>query len=301
MHLLPVVGRFAHRMCLPPPGAVRSLRWGGMLLIGIVLITAGVPSSRLVAAELSIPTVMASAGDRVNASVVYSAQGATVAGLQFDLKYDRSVLTITATAGSATTGAGKSLTTAVLPNGNLRFLIFGFNQNVIADGIVVNLTIQVNPSSSAGPYTLGFFNTSGVAPTGKSVSISTHDGQIIIRDTTPPMITVSANPTTLWPPNGKMVPVTVSGTMTDNEPGGTGVNASTVAYAVTDEYGQVQPKGGVTLKADGSYSFIIQLQASRNGDDLDGRQYTITVSAQDNAGNKGSAATGVTVPHDQGH
>jgi hypothetical protein len=114
------------------------------------------------------------------------------------------------------------------------------------------------------------------------------------------VITVLANPTTLWPPNGKMVPVTVSGTMTDHESGGSGVNPSTAAYAVTDEYGQVQPSGSVPLGSDGSYSFAIQLQASRHGNDTDGRQYIITVTAQDNAGNTGSAATGVTVPHDQG-
>jgi hypothetical protein len=95
-----------------------------------------------------------------------------------------------------------------------------------------------------------------------------------------------------------MIPVTISGKITDAE---SGVNASTAAYAVIDEYRQVEPKGSVALKPDGSYSFTIQLQASRNGNDRDGRQYTITVSAQDNAGNKGSAATGVIVPHDQGN
>jgi IPT/TIG domain len=105
-------------------------------------------------------------------------------------------------------------------------------------------------------------------------------------DTAPPMITVAATPTSLWPPNGKMAPVTISGTAT---------------YTVTDEYGGVQPSGKVTLGSNGSYSFTIQLQSSRNGNDKDGRQYIITVSAQDNAGNKRSAATGVTVPHDQGH
>jgi hypothetical protein len=78
------------------------------------------------------------------------------------------------------------------------------------------------------------------------------------------------------------------------------VNANTATYVVTDEYGQVQPKGSVALRADGSYAFTIQLQASRNGNDTDGRQYIITVSAQDKAGNKGSAAIGVTVPHDLG-
>src|SRR5262249_27831900 len=116
-------------------------------------------------------------------------------------------------------------------------------------------------------------------------------------DKTPPVITVSANPTTLWPPNGNMLPVTVSGTITDTV---SGVQAGTASYAVTDEYGSVQPSGPITLGGNGSYALTIQLQASRNGDDLDGRQYTITISAQDNAGNTGSAATVVTVPHDQG-
>ena len=73
-----------------------------------------------------------------------------------------------------------------------------------------------------------------------------------------------------------------------------------MAYAVTDEYGHVQPSRRITLGATGSYAFVIQLQASRNGDDTDGWQYTMTVKAQDNAGNSGSAFTGATVPHDQG-
>lgn len=91
-----------------------------------------------------------------------------------------------------------------------------------------------------------------------------------------------------------MVPITISGTITDPTSG-----VSTATYAVKDEYGSVQPSGSVTL-VNGSYSFTIQLQASRNGNDQDGRQYTITVSVRDKAGNQRSAATGVTVPHDQG-
>ncbi len=116
-------------------------------------------------------------------------------------------------------------------------------------------------------------------------------------DVTLPVVTISATPATLWPPNGRMAPVVVSGTITD---AGSGVDVSTAAYAVTDEYRQVQPMGSVTLRSDGRYSFTIQLQASRNGNDQNGRQYTIIVSALDHAGNKGSAATGVTVPQNQG-
>jgi Bacterial Ig-like domain len=117
-------------------------------------------------------------------------------------------------------------------------------------------------------------------------------------DVTPPVVSVSASPSSLWPPNGKMVPVTVSGTITDTL---SGVNPSTAVFAVVDEYGLIQPSGPVSLGPGGSYSFIVLLQASRNGGDKNGRQYTITVSASDYAGNVGSAATIVTVPHDQGH
>ena len=117
-------------------------------------------------------------------------------------------------------------------------------------------------------------------------------------DTTPPVITLSATPKVLWPPNGKRVPVMISGTITDT---GSGVNVNSAAYAVKDEYGEVQPEGAITLGPGGAYSFTILLQASRLGTDLDGRRYTVTVRAKDNAGNGGSKTSVVTVPHDQGH
>jgi hypothetical protein len=69
------------------------------------------------------------------------------------------------------------------------------------------------------------------------------------------------------------------------------------AYQVIDEYGQVQPSGSVTLDEGGQYAFTVALPASRNGNDRDGRRYTITVSATDQAGNRGDALTLVTVPH----
>jgi hypothetical protein len=115
-------------------------------------------------------------------------------------------------------------------------------------------------------------------------------------DTTSPTITVVGNPTTLWPPNGKIVPVTVSGTITDL---GSGVNTSTAVYAVTDEYGILQPSGSVAVGPSGKYSFTIQLEASRRGDDPTGRHYTINVRAKDNAGTSGAASADVSVPHDR--
>ena len=113
-------------------------------------------------------------------------------------------------------------------------------------------------------------------------------------DITPPVITISATPKVLWPSNGRLVPVTVFGAITDM---GSGVNTKTVAYAVKDEYGVIQPSGAINLGPAGTYFFVVLLQASRRGEDLNGRHYTITVLAKDNAGNIGSKSTVVTVPH----
>jgi hypothetical protein len=113
---------------------------------------------------------------------------------------------------------------------------------------------------------------------------------------TPPNVSCTANPTTLWPPNGKSVLVTVSGTIT---PGTSPIVSA--AYAVTDEYGQVQPSGTITLRAGGSYSFGISLIAARNGNDPNGRTYTIMIGSKDTIGNLGFCSTVVTVPHDQGN
>jgi len=129
-------------------------------------------------------------------------------------------------------------------------------------------------------------------------NISPLVSQSVNIDLTPPKVNVSASPTTLWPPNGKMVSVTVSGSITDNL---SGVDPSKATFTVVDEYGSVQPSGALSLGAGGSYSFTVSLQASRNGTNKGGRHYTIMVSAQDLAGNFASASTVVTVPHDQGH
>jgi len=117
-------------------------------------------------------------------------------------------------------------------------------------------------------------------------------------DTTPPVITLAATPKVLWPPNGKLVPVTISGRITD---AASGVNASSAKFAVHDEYHLVQPHGTIALDPAGNYSFTILLQASRKGDDHDGRRYTIRVTAIDNAGNRGVKQTSVTVLHRRQH
>jgi len=110
-----------------------------------------------------------------------------------------------------------------------------------------------------------------------------------------PTVTAHSNTNTLWPPNGKSVPVTVSGTITDP----VSIVGSAVTYSVVDSEGQVQPSGSATVHANGSYSFTVSLVASRKGTDKSGRTYTITVTGANATGHSTTATVVVTVPHNQ--
>jgi hypothetical protein len=116
-------------------------------------------------------------------------------------------------------------------------------------------------------------------------------------DSTPPAITATPSVKTLWPANGKMVPVIISGSISD---GASGLASDSVRFSVTDEYAAVQPAGVVSTTPDGRYSVTVLLEASRKGTDQDGRTYSVIVTAVDRAGNQVSRSVSIVVPHDQG-
>jgi len=104
-------------------------------------------------------------------------------------------------------------------------------------------------------------------------------------DKTPPEVKLDANPKEIWPPNGKMVDVTVTGYATDD-------HLFSKELTVEDEYNLIEP----VISAFGQ---TIQLEAKRNGSDLDGRAYIIKAVAEDKAGNTTEKQTQVIVLHDQ--
>lgn len=133
--------------------------------------------------------------------------------------------------------------------------------------------------------------TVGVAAGG----VATFD---ITIDRIAPAGTIAADPALIWPPNNTMVTVTLSGTIQD---AGTGIESVTVR--VRDEYGRVEPSlqpvagGGVAMI---QFSRALQLEASRRGDDGNGRTYTIEAVATDRACNQTTLRTAVTVARDRG-
>ncbi len=111
---------------------------------------------------------------------------------------------------------------------------------------------------------------------------------IVIRDTTPPSIaTVTPSVTSLWPPNKRMVPVSIAVSATDL--------AGTPACSVS----RISANEGAASDVAITGPLSVALRADRNGNG-DGRIYTITVQCTDASGNASTHTTTVTVPHDHG-
>jgi Carboxypeptidase regulatory-like domain len=112
-----------------------------------------------------------------------------------------------------------------------------------------------------------------------------------------PQNSLSADPANLWPPDHEMVTITLSGRTTDS---GTGIRQ--ITFRVHDDYGLVEPAID-TVYASGETELnwvrTFELEAARNGNDRDGRVYTIEVTATDMACNAQTNVVRVTVPHDQ--
>jgi len=111
-----------------------------------------------------------------------------------------------------------------------------------------------------------------------------------VADTTPPVILgLSVTPDTLWPPDGKLVPVTVLVSSSDTcDP-----NPSCALTQITSD----EPITAADAQITGPLT--AQLAAKRLGS-ASGRLYTLTVQCTDASGNGATATATVSVSHDQG-
>ncbi len=166
--------------------------------------------------------------------------------------------------------------------------------------------IQTNNVPAGGPPTsadtsLLAFLTLGQHQVVVTVSDGAANGTcsttVAVVDTTPPVITsASASPNVLWPPNHKMVPITISVVATD-----LCASASCRIKSVTSNE-QIQHPGKKNKSPDWSTNgpLALQLRAERSGKSKNGRTYNVTVECTDPSGNASTRTVVITVPHDQG-
>jgi hypothetical protein len=110
----------------------------------------------------------------------------------------------------------------------------------------------------------------------------------IMRDAAPPTLACTASPSTLWPPNHKLVPVTTSVTVEDGLSGPAGFKLVSATSSESDPASDVQ---GWTV-SDPDTSGL--LRAERSGG-LGHRTYTLTYQGSDAAGNSANCNLAVTV------
>ena len=193
----------------------------------------------------------------------------------------------------------------------------GSDQTVYVDDLCqAQVTLDGSRSSDPDGDTLtytwegSFGQVDGVNPTVTlglgihDITLTVNDGElsdtdtvrIVVEDNTPPSIdAISASPDMIWPPNHKMVPVTISVSVFDN----CDTNPTSQIISITSN----EPENGL---GDGDTApdweitgdLTASLRAERAGKGS-GRVYTITVRCTDHAGNSADREVTVTVPHDQ--
>jgi hypothetical protein len=134
------------------------------------------------------------------------------------------------------------------------------------------------------------------ALTQASTNVASCSFTVTVQDTEPPAITdVRLSKSLLWPPNHKLVNVTVNYEDSDNcDP------SPDCALTVTSNEA-LNGNGDGNTSADWEVvdAHHVKLRAERSGQG-DGRTYTITITCTDQSGNSASADVTVGVPHDKG-
>src|SRR5206468_12470353 len=79
---------------------------------------------------------------------------------------------------------------------------------------VTGLTDRGGGADASGPYPLGATPVTFTA-TDASGNVTSCSTSVIVRDTTPPSLTLTADQSALWPPNHRLVPVRIGWQVSD--------------------------------------------------------------------------------------
>ena len=126
------------------------------------------------------------------------------------------------------------------------------------------------------------------------------DSSVTVIDTTAPCIAPVPSATILWPPNHKMVDITIVANGSDNSGGQVTLAASVSSNEPEDGLGDGDLSPDWTTPVIDQVNGIVTLQLrAERSDSGNGRVYTITITATDASGNSSQASLQILVPHDQ--
>jgi hypothetical protein len=202
--------------------------------------------------------------------------------------------------GTVTAECGTAAEVTVLvadPEGDALTIVWSVNGAVV----------QTNTVAASSPPVAANLTLTRVLPLGTNVvylmvtDTATNTAScatlVTVVDTTPPVIvTAAATPNVLWPPDHKLVPISVSADVTDT--------CGPTTWKIT----RVRSSEAVNGRGDGNTSpdwaitgaHTLKLRAERSGGNS--RTYTITIQAKDQSGNLSQTKSiTVTVPKSQGN
>jgi hypothetical protein len=146
--------------------------------------------------------------------------------------------------------------------------------------------------------------TVGLRVTDRLGESSVAMSRVIVADTVAPALSVRATPDTLWPPNHRMIDVTLHWQATDVCDPHPAVTVTTVTSSEPDD--APGPDDGTTTGDIGAVATpapgtaVVTLRAERAGNGP-GRTYHVTLAATDASSNTGKATATIMVPHDARH
>lgn len=179
-----------------------------VLVLVMLAAMIALPAAAATNPEIVAGTASGQAGASVALPVMFTAGTTGVGSLQFDLILPSSITYAgSSTAGSAATGANKSVDAATI-SGGVRVLIGGLNQSVIPSGDLVSILLNLPSGISPGQYTITPSNVVLSDVNANAVSSTVAGGSVTVTGTAASTSTTSSTPTVVAtpPPAAPYVP-----------------------------------------------------------------------------------------------
>jgi hypothetical protein len=174
-------------------------------------------------------------------------------------------------------------------------VLFSGSVATTVGGAAALLPAHAISTLAAGTHTLTLTVIDGInAAVTKEVTVVVNPAVVI--DTTPPKLSPKADKSILWPPNHQMVPVTIMANAVDNSGGPVTLSVTVKSNEARSKKEQHEPDVDWTTpvidQATGKITLKLRAEKNHKGD---GRVYTITITATDQAGNTSKSTVKISV------